>query len=110
MLLRLSFLLGVAFTSSAAAGSTKFACVSDVTGDEIKISQQEKDGDALIVFHDVEGKATVAHGLDGVTFIHIKDREVWTLALHFPTMQYELSTHGSETLEDHGHCEDTTSD
>ncbi len=104
MLGKLALISGIACASTAVAGGTEFRCVSDVTHDEIRISQPEEGADAQIFFHDIEGAATVAHGLDGVTFIHIKESEVWTFVLHFPTMKYELSTHGSENLEDHGQC------
>lgn len=104
MLGKLVLMSGVACASSAAASGMDFHCSSDVTSAEIRISQPEDGADAQIVFHDIKGSATIAHGLDGVTFIHIKENEVWTLALHFPTMKYELSVHGSESLEDHGQC------
>ncbi|NVO57370.1 hypothetical protein HW561_16365 [Rhodobacteraceae bacterium B1Z28] len=90
--------------SSAFAGEKEFRCTSDVSEDEIQIFQGDDPTNARLIYQDTEGTASVAHGLDGVTFIHIKPDEVWTLVLHFPTMTYELSTHGATTLEDHGHC------
>ncbi len=104
MLVRAILLASSFMASGAVASEAHFTCTSIITGDQILISQPEDGSEAHVLFHDIDGAATVAHGLDGVTFIHIASNEVWTLTLHFPTMKYELSTHGSENLEDHGSC------
>ncbi len=99
-------ILIVALSASAAnAEEAEFRCTSDLSGEEIQVFQNEDLSEARMIVQGAEGPASVAHGLDGVTFIHIKPDEVWTLALHFPTMTYELSTHGATAVEDHGHCE-----
>ncbi|WP_170766197.1 hypothetical protein [Ruegeria lacuscaerulensis] len=98
------FLSAVLPAAAAFADETEFRCTSDTNGEVIQIFQEADLSEARLIVDNTEGMASVAHGLDGVTFIHIKPDEVWTLALHFPTMTYELSTHGASSIEDHGHC------
>jgi hypothetical protein len=98
------FLMALLPASAALADETKFQCTSETNGEVIEVFQDIDLSEARLIVQDTEGVASVAHGLDGVTFIHIKPDEVWTLVLHFPTMTYELSTHGATSIEDHGHC------
>ncbi len=98
-------LIAIMSASAVTAEETEFRCTSDVSGEELQVFQNEDLSEARMIVQGSEGQASVAHGLDGVTFIHIKPDEVWTLALHFPTMTYELSIHGATATEDHGHCE-----
>lgn len=90
--------------TQALAEEQHFTCVSDRDGHEVRLSRPVEGDKGTITFHDTAGEATVLHGLDGVTFLHIKDKEVWTFVIHFPTMTYELSVHGAKTDEDHGKC------
>ncbi|WP_170416264.1 hypothetical protein [Ruegeria atlantica] len=90
--------------ATAFADETEYRCTSETNDEVIQIFQDTDLSEARLIVQNTEGMASVAHGLDGVTFIHIKTDEVWTLALHFPTMTYELSTHGATSTEDHGHC------
>ncbi len=98
------FLVALLPASAATAGETVFQCRSETNGEVIQVFQDADLSEARLIVQDTEGMASVAHGLDGITFIHIKPDEVWTLVLHFPTMTYELSTHGATPIEDHGHC------
>ncbi len=101
---KITLFLLIAMGSEVFAEDISFACKSEETGQEIHIIQNSDLSEARLVVQGREGEASVAHGLDGVTFIHIKSNEVWTMALHFPTMKYELSTHGAQAVEDHGLC------
>ncbi|WP_170327367.1 hypothetical protein [Ruegeria arenilitoris] len=98
-------LIAIISASTATAEETEFRCTSDVSGEELQVFRNGDLSEARMIVQGTEGTASVAHGLDGLTFIHIKPDEVWTLVLHFPTMTYELSTHGATAIEDHGHCE-----
>ncbi|WP_377191097.1 hypothetical protein [Ruegeria meonggei] len=98
------FLMALLPATVALADETEFQCTSETNGELVQIFHDTDLSEARLIVQDTEGMASVAHGLDGVTFIHIKTDEVWTLALHFPNMTYELSTHGATPFEDHGHC------
>ncbi|SDX77313.1 hypothetical protein SAMN05444358_11138 [Ruegeria halocynthiae] len=104
MTMKAMLLMALLPASAAIADETEYLCTSEINGEIIQIFQDADRSEARLVVQNTEGAASVAHGLDGVTFIHIKTDEVWTLALHFPTMTYELSTHGATSIEDHGHC------
>ncbi|MTI02977.1 hypothetical protein [Roseibium sp. RKSG952] len=98
------FLMALLPASTALADETEFQCKSETNGEVIQVFQDTDLSEARLIVQNTEGMASVAHGLDGATFIHIKPDEVWTMVLHFPTMTYELSTHGAKSFEDHGHC------
>lgn len=96
--------LALTVNVAAAEGQQVFTCVSDVDGQEIIAKRPAESDKGTVVFHKTEGDATVLHGLDGVTFLHIAGEDVWTLSLHLSKMTYELSAHGTEVFEDHGTC------
>lgn len=106
-------LLGLAVPGVAAAQNDPLNgedfvvnCTSDSTGGAVTLARSGATDKGFIVTDEVKGEATIIGGLNSLTFLHIKDKDVITFVVDFESLNYDMSIKGPHAAQDFGSCGD----
>ncbi|MCG7518275.1 hypothetical protein [Ruegeria sp. Ofav3-42] len=84
-------------------------CISDSTGGAVTLARSGATDKGFIVTDEVKGEATIIGGLNSLTFLHIKDKDVITFVVDFESLNYDMSIKGPHAAQDFGSCGDPIS-
>ncbi|EEX10801.1 hypothetical protein SL1157_2870 [Ruegeria lacuscaerulensis ITI-1157] len=95
--------------SAAVAQERAFVCISEVDGEEYRLTHSGIGTKGTVSFKDKTGEAQVFPGLNNLTFILANDQNVMSFFVEQPDLTYSLSVRRPTLRNDRGQCTETES-